>query len=242
MKPHPLVYILVSLLTIPAWASDQQKAQKEMVKVTAMARDLTGRTVVNLSMSQTFNVPRTTLVEERVETGMNYGSLLLAHELIIKSGAKIEDIAAQLKAGKNIADIANDRHADWKAITEDGKRFNKSVDNNLYKYFMIEKQSVKPAAMKTAPAQADEYDVHHDGVKADADDVTAKDIEEAGSRFRAMKDSAAKAKGDNKTLSLEDQRIGYSDHTQGPTAPGAGPAGSGNTTTGVNVPGFGGPQ
>jgi len=240
MKPRLLVYILVPLLAIPALASDQQKAQKELIKVTAMARDLTGRSVVNLSMSETFNVPRTALVRERGETGMNYGSLLLAHELI-KGGATIEDIAAQLKAGKNLADISNERHADWKAITEEAKKFNKLVDNNLYKYFMIEKQSVKPAAMKTAPAQADEYDVHHDGVKADADDVTDKDIEEAGSRFRAMKDSAAKAKGDNKTLSLQDQRIGYTDHTQGPTAPGAGPGGSGNTTTGVNVPGFGGP-
>lgn len=239
-SPHSIVSIVLLLFAIPALANDQPKAQKELVKVTAMARDFTGRTVVNLSMSQTFNVSRTTLVQERGETGLNYGSLLLAHELI-KSGATMQDIASQLKAGKTIYDVANDRHADWKTIAEDGKKFNKSVDNNLYKYFMIEKRNLQPAAMKSAPAVVEEYDVHRDGVKADADDASDKDIEDAASRFRAMKDSAAKAKGDNKTLTLEQERIGYADHTQGPVQSGSGASGTGNTSTGTVVPGFGGP-
>jgi hypothetical protein len=233
-----LVAILALLVAVPAVASDQQKAQKEMVKVTAMACDFTGRSIVNLSMSQAFNVPRTTLVTERGETGLNYGSLLLAHELI-KSGATIEDIVAQLKVGKKITAIADERHVDWKAIAEDEKKFNSLVDNNLYKYFMMQKETVKPAAMQSTP-KAEEYDVHYDGVKADAD-VEQKDIEDAGQRFRTIKDSAAKAKGHNQGLDLQHERIGYADHTQGPSSPGSGTAGSGNTTTGVNVPGFGGP-
>jgi hypothetical protein len=206
-----------------------------------MARDFTGRTAVNLSMSQTFNVSRSSLVQERRETGLNYGSLLLAHEVIIKSGATMQDIAAQLKAGKKIADIANDRHADWKAIADDEKKFNKSVDNNLYKHFMIEKEAVTPAAMNTAPAPVDAYDVHYDGVQADADDATQKDVDEAQQRFLLWKEQAAKDKGHNQGLDLEHERIGYTDHTQGPSAPGSGTGGTGNTATGVNVPGFGGP-
>jgi hypothetical protein len=243
MKPRLLAYILVSFLAISALANDQQKAQKELNKVTAMARDFTGRTMVNLSMSQLLNVPRIGLVQERVETGLNYGCLFLASQLV-KSGATMQDIAGQLKTGKKIADIANDRHVDWKAITEDTKKLNATIDRNLYKYFMIEKQknSAQPAALKSGAAAAvEEYDVHHDGVKADADDVSEKEIADAQARFLMWKDAAAKAKGDNKALTLQDERIGYTDHTQGPTAPGAGQGGSGNTTTGVNVPGFGGP-
>jgi len=79
-------------------------------------------------------------------------------------------------------------------------------------------------------------------VKADADDATDKEIEDAQNRFLMMKDSAAKAKGDNKTLGLGDERIGYSDHTQGPGAVGTGAGGSTNTNTGTTAPGFGGPQ
>jgi len=238
-----VVFLAALLIAIPALANDQQKAQKELNKITALARDLTGRTVVNLSMSQTLNVPRTTLVQERVETGLNYGSLFLASELV-KSGATMQEIAAQLKAGKKLSDVANDRHADWKAIAEDAKKFNGTVDGNLYKYFLLEKRSLTPAAMKTStpPAAAEEYDVHHDGVKADADDASDKEIADAGDRFRAMKDSAAKAKGDNRTLGLGDERIGYSDHTQGPGAVGTGAGGSANTNTGTTAPGFGGPQ
>jgi hypothetical protein len=238
-----LVWVVALVFAMPALANDQQKAQKELNKVTALARDLTGRTVVNLSMSQTLNVPRMTLVQQRVDTGLNYGSLFLASELI-KSGAAMPDIAAQLKAGKKITDIANDRHADWKTIAEDTKKFNGTVDRNLYKYFLLEKRSLTPAAMKTSapPAAAEEYDVHHDGVKADADDAGDKEIEDAQNRFLMLKDSAAKAKGDNKTLGLGDERIGYSDHTQGPGAVGTGAGGSANTNTGTTAPGFGGPQ
>ena len=241
-----LACLVALLIAIPALANDQQKAQKELNKVTALARDFTGRTVVNLSMSQTMNVPRMTLVQERVETGLNYGSLFLAYELV-KSGATMADISAQLKAGKKITDVANDHHADWKAMAEAAKKFNGAVDGNLYKYFLAEKRSATPVAMKTSPAPAaEEYDVHHDGVKADADDVSDKEIEDAKNRFLMMKDSAAKAKGDNKTLDTVDERTGYVNHTGGPGQVGAGggPSGSssGTTNTGTTAPGFGGPQ
>lgn len=241
-----LVSLVVLLIAVPAVANDQQKAQKELNKVTALARDFTGRTVVNLSMSQALNVPRTTLVQERVETGLNYGSLFLASELI-KSGATMPDIAAQLKAGKKITDIANDHHADWKAIAEEAKKFNHAVDGNLYKYFLVEKRSATPVAMKTSPAPAaEEYDVHRDGVKADADDASDKEIEDAQNRFLMLKDSAAKAKGDNKTLGIADERTGYVNHTGGPGQVGAGGgqggSSTGTTNTGTTAPGFGGPQ
>ncbi len=240
-SPRLLVCLVALAIAIPAFANDQQKAQKELDKVTALARDFTGRTVINLTMSQTFNVPRVTLVKQRGETGLNYGSLFLASELV-KSGATMQDIATQLKAGKKISDVANDRHVDWKTIAEDAKKFNGAVDHNLYAYFMAENRSVTPVAMKTSSVPAaEEYDVHHDGVKADAGDATDKDIDYAQHRFQMLKESAAKAKGENRDLGLDKERIGYADHTNGPTG-GGGTGGTGNTSTGVTVPGFGGPQ
>jgi hypothetical protein len=233
-----LVCVIALIIAIPALADDQQKAQKQLNKVTALARDFTGRTVVNLTMSQMLNVPRMTLVQQRSETGLNYGCLFLASELV-KSGTTMQEVAAQLKAGKKIAEIANDRRADWKAIAEDAKKLNASIDTNLYKYFLIQKNS---ANLGTAQP----YDVHHDGVMADADDASEKEIADAGDRFQMLKNSAARAKGDNKTLGFGDERIGYSDHTQGPGAVGAGGSATGSSTgttnTGTSVPGFGGPQ
>jgi hypothetical protein len=233
-----LAFVLALLAPVPVLANDQQKAQKELNNITAMARDFTGRTIVNLTMSKTFNVPRTTLVQERSETGANYGSLFLAHELA-KAGTPWADLATDLKAGKKITEVASEHHVDWKAIAESAKRFNGTVDHNLYNYFIAAKSA--PAKTTAAPSP-DQYDVHHDGVKADADDASDKEIADAQNRFVAMKDSAAKAKGDNKTQGLADERIGYSDHTQGPGAVGTGAGGSANTNTGTTAPGFGGPQ
>jgi hypothetical protein len=87
-----------------------------------------------LLVSQTLKVLRTALVQERADTGLNYGSLFLASELI-KSGATLPDIAAQLKAGQKITDIANDRHADWKAIAEATKKFKWCSGQQLVQVF-----------------------------------------------------------------------------------------------------------
>src|SRR5207302_2223647 len=135
----------------------------------------TGRTLVNLSISHVLNVRRATLVQQRTEMGLNYGSLFLAGELV-KNGATMPEIAVQIKAGKKIVEIANEQHANWKQIAEDAKKANAAVDQNLYKYFFREKDMAALAAK-------DKYEVHYDGVKADADDANAKNIEMAPVRY-----------------------------------------------------------
>jgi hypothetical protein len=241
-SPTRFLVFLIALIAaaLPAFGDDQQKAQKELNQITAMARDFTRRTVVNLTMSQTLSVPRATLVQQRTDTGLNYGSLFLAGELV-KNGATMPDIAAQLKNGKKITEIANGRNVNWKQIVDDAKKLNSAVDQNLYKYFLREK------GMAALNAK-DKYDVHYDGVKADADDANEKEIEMAQGRYLRWKEQAAKAQGEgrDKGLSLEDERIGYIDHTGGPGATGAGgrgQTGPASTNTGTGSPaGFGGPQ
>ena len=235
-----LVFLTALIAALPAFGDDQQKAQKELNQITAMARDFTGRTLVNLSISQALNVPRATLVQQRTDMGLNYGSLFLAGELV-KNGTTMPDIAAQLKSGKKITEIANGRNVNWKQIADDAKKMNAAVDQNLYKYFLREKD------MAVLDAK-DKYDVHYDGVKADADDANEKEIEMAQGRYLRWKEQAAKAQGEGRDqgLGLGDERIGYVDHTGGPGANGAGGRGQGgtaNTNTGTGSPaGFGGPQ
>src|SRR6266496_3843239 len=102
-----LASVIARAVALPAFADDRQKAHKELNQITAMATDFTGRTVVNLSISQALHVPRATLVQQRNDMGLNYGSLFLAGELV-KSGATMPDISANLKAGKKIGEIANE--------------------------------------------------------------------------------------------------------------------------------------
>ena len=57
-----LAFFAVLLVASPAFSDDQQKAQKEINKITAMATDFDGRRVVNLSISEMFKVSRPILV------------------------------------------------------------------------------------------------------------------------------------------------------------------------------------
>jgi hypothetical protein len=178
--------ILIALaLAIPAFADDQQKAEKELHKITAMATDPTGRRVVSITVADTLEAKRTDLVLERRAMNINYGDLFIAHGLL-KNGAKMEDIAAQLKAGKNIQQIASAQHLDWKQMTLDAKKLNTKMEDNLYKHF-------SNATSDTARDVAEGYDPTIDGVAAD-NDVSKGDIEEAQRTYLLWRERADKAK------------------------------------------------
>ncbi|MGH9517720.1 MAG: hypothetical protein ACRD3P_18800 [Terriglobales bacterium] len=178
--------ILIGLaLAVPAFADDQQKAEKELHKITAMATDPTGRRVVSLTVADNLEVKRTDLVLERRAMNINYGDLFIAHDLV-KNGAKMEDIAAQLKAGKNVRQIASAQHLDWKQVTLDAKKLDAKMEDNLYKHF------VNPAA-DNARDVSEAYDPTIDGVAAD-NDVSKGDIEEAQRTYLLWRERADKAK------------------------------------------------
>jgi hypothetical protein len=218
--------IVLLLLATSAFASDQDKAQKEINRITALATDFDGRRVVNLTMSETFNVPRPSLVEERTQTGLNYGGLFLAQELMQKGTSK-DDVAAKLKSGSTIADIANQQHVDWKQVAQDAKKLNGEIDKNLYNFFMGKKETAAQDA-------TDKYDVHYDGVKADAD-VSKPEIASAQDRYLMWKDRAAGDRRKDKTLSTGDERVAYQDQVAagGPQNGGRGASG----TAGTSAPG-----
>jgi hypothetical protein len=233
-----VILALATTLALPAFCDDQQKAEKELTKITAMATDFTGRRAVNITMSETFSVPRAVIVATRNQTGLNYGSLFIAEELV-KGGTSVQDIAAELQGGKNIGAIANEKHVDWKQTAQAAKKFNSATDTNLYKYFLHPKSGDDQDV-------ADKYDVRHDGVKADAE-VKPNDISAAQDRYLKYQEQAAKAQGSdrNKTLSTGDERVAYTDHTNsGPMGSGsAGPGGSVSGSQGNSAPvGMGGPH
>jgi hypothetical protein len=178
--------ILIALIiVVPAFGDDQQKAEKQLHKITAMATDATGRRVVSITVADTLEVKRIDLVLERRAMNLNYGDLFIAHG-VTKNGVKMEDIAAQLKAGKNIGQIANAQHLDWKEIAEDAKKLNAKMEDNLYKHFLN-------ASADTARDVAEGYDPTIDGVTAD-NDVPKDYIDAAEHTYQLWRDRADKAR------------------------------------------------
>ena len=231
---HPLIrncaILFVLAAAVPAFGDDQDKANKEIAKVAAIAWDATGRVIVNRSVADMMGVKRLDLVQDRQNLDINYGSMFLVLELV-KSGAKMDDIAAQLKSGKRIGEIAKAAHPDWKAITADAKKLNTKIDDGLYKHFLNEKVDNQRDA-------ADNYVVANDNV-ADDHKVEKSDIDAAAERFTMWKDRAIAAAGKRHDMDTAEQQAAYVDHDRngGPTGtPGQG----GNGGVGTPAPAAGG--
>jgi len=186
--------LVATALAHPAWGDEQQKAEKQLHKVTAMATDATGRRVVSATVADTLQVKRPDLVMERRTMNVNYGDIFIAYQLV-KQGMKMDDIAAQLKSGKKMADIANAQHVDWKQLAGDAKKLNSKIEDNLYKHFLNGKADAERDA-------AENYDPTIDGVAADSD-VSKDEIAEAEHTYVTWRDRADQARGSSLDTSSE---------------------------------------
>ena len=104
------VLLFTLALAMNALADDQDKATKEIKKITSISVDSNMRAIVNRTMADMLKAKRLDLAKERQDMNLNYGDLFLAQQLAA-SGVKMDDIAAQLKSGKTMLDIANANHA-----------------------------------------------------------------------------------------------------------------------------------
>ena len=167
--------------SLTAFADDQDKATKEIKKITSISVDSNMRAIVNRTMADMLKAKRLDLVKERQDMNLNYGDLFLAQQLAA-SAVKMDDIAAQLKAGKTMLDIANANHANWKEINSDAKKLNKKIDDNIEKSFTDAK---KQAALN----MADDYDAKADKVPADSN-ISKDEYAEAQARYTHLHDAA----------------------------------------------------
>ena len=186
--------IVLLAIAGPAFADDHQKADKQLHKITALATDATGRRVVSATVADAVEAKRPDLVIERRNMNLNYGDLFIAH-MLVKNGANMDDIAAELKAGKNMAQIASARHADWKQLAADAKKLNATMEDNLYNHFL----NGKPLTERDA---AEGYDPMIDGVTAD-NDVSKDEIADAEHTYLLWRDRADQKKDSNLDASSE---------------------------------------
>jgi len=179
---------------------------------------------VNQSIAEMVSLKRMDLVQQRRETGLNYGSLLLAHELS-KLGLDMKEISARLKSGKDIFQIASEANVKWKEICDRAKKLNSKVDDNLYKHFLHPKDD-------KSVARADDYNIIYDGVKADAD-VSQSEIDQAQNRYQLWLQRASP--NSDKRLGTADEKAAAYDHVRS-----GGPHGASGNTSGGIAPSAGG--
>jgi hypothetical protein len=140
---------------------DQQKAEKRLRQISAMAVDSAARAIVNQTMAEAVHAKKIELMRQRHAMNLSYGSLFIAHQLTA-AGNQMLDIAVQLQNGKNIVQIANERNTNWKLIADAAKQLNEKIEDNIYHHFLhleAEKQL----------ATVEKYDPDKDIVRADMD-------------------------------------------------------------------------
>jgi hypothetical protein len=194
------------LCAVPAHGDDEQKAIKEVRKITAMASDTTARAIVSRTMADVLHVQRDQLVRERQAMNLNYGSLFVAHQLATKS-EEMSPIASQLEANKSIIQIVNDRRFMWKQVWAGAHKLNDKIQDNIYKHF-LHAQTDKERDI------AEKYDAVRDWVKADSD-ATQPEVIEAQETYVLWRDRAAQigGKGDNVGSSEELASRRIEEHT-----------------------------
>jgi len=213
-----LLFLFFCLIPLLAAADDQQKVHKTLNRVTAMTADLSGRRAVSLAVAQSLSVTRAELVQRRQAMNINYGDLFVAYQLV-KTGAKIDDIAAKMKTGKTVWQAADEAHADWKQIASEAKKLNGKMETNLVAHFANRKA-------ETELDRADHYDPSVDTVAADSD-VSKQEIADAQERYVFLRDHTTAGSGSNLETSDErSAREARTDpvHSAGPTGPSVLPA------------------
>ena len=191
-----LLVFAAALSAVPAFSDDQQKAEKQIRKISAMATDVNARSIVSRSMSDMLKVERNQLQRERRAMNLNYGCLFIAHELTAR-GMKMLDMAMRLQAHETIFQIANEQHSDWKKIADDAKKLNGRIEDNIYKHFLH-------ADADRDRDLTEKYDSTADWVKTDAE-ATPAEIVEAQEIYVQWRDRAAAIEGKGGSVSASDK-------------------------------------
>jgi hypothetical protein len=197
---------LLASHSLVALSDDRQKAEKQVRKIAAMATDKIGRRMVSMSLADAFLLPRPNLVEERRKFGLDYGSFFVAHQLLLQ-GMKWTELAAELKAGKTVWQIGEERHANWKQIAVDAKKQNIKIEDHIYRHFLNQKNSEADAQRDLI----DRYDLAHDAVPTDFA-VSTKEMVEAQARYIFWRDEAGKVRGSGGQMTASDEAAARLDH------------------------------
>jgi hypothetical protein len=217
------VAALTLLVCLPSSASDQQKAEKQLRKVTAMCADASARSIVSRTMADLLNVKRGELVRQRRNLNLSYGDVFLAHQLM-GTGMGIADIVAAQRAGEDLAQMVEEQHADWKLIAASARKLNARIEDNIYRHYLNKKNT----ELDEARDVTERYQPDADWVNADRN-TTPAEVAEAAASFDFWRRHAGENNFSKGLTLAEEKAAAYDpmkiDHSRdGQTAPTAGGA------------------
>ncbi|MGH9511891.1 MAG: hypothetical protein ACRD2U_07110 [Terriglobales bacterium] len=204
MVARSLLLTFFLFATFAAAGEDtQSKAEKEVRKISAMAADMSARPLVSQVIAEFLKTNRSELVQQRQAANLNYGSLFVAYQLT-ESGKRFDEVIGALKSGKDIWQVGNEMHADWKQVAAEAKKLNAKLESAFYQFFLNQSQKSRHAA--------DGYVAARDQTPADVQGLTEKDVAVAQDTFARC---FQRARGGSATAGLPDQKNHESPQMEG---------------------------
>jgi len=207
---HSACYLLlfISVASSAAFSDDQEKAEKQARKITAMATDKTGRCMVSMSLADKLKIARPTMVADRRRMGLDYGSFFVAQELLA-GGAQMTQLLSQLKAGKTIWQIGNQQHANWGQIAADARKQNGKIEDYIYRHF-LNKKNTEADLLRDLN---DKYDPQLDAVRTDFM-VTPQEMVDAQARYVFWRDQAGKGPASGRHMTRAEEQAADIDQAE----------------------------
>ncbi len=147
------------------------KLEKEIRKVNDVASVIAGRRVVNQVVSDQTGISRKQLVAERRQTGLAYGQLFAVHEIASEGNLKFDDLAAEVKQGHSVPEIAARHEVKAKSVLDETKKLNKEIAKAL-----ADDADESEDAPDAPDASDDSYDPSSDSEPADTAGMTPQEL------------------------------------------------------------------
>jgi hypothetical protein len=112
----------------PGSAADGPTLEERAAAIEAASAEPDGMRVVLGHISRKLGIPVENLKTEHAQTGLNWGQLLVAHDVAREAGLAVEAVTAQFRLGKNWADIASDLHVDLARLTAEVQQSQEAIE------------------------------------------------------------------------------------------------------------------
>jgi len=117
-----LMVIALALGAGPARAANPPTLEESAAAIERVSTERDGIRVVVGHLSRKLRISGDTLQEQRKQTGLNWGQLLIANRLSKEKDLTFDQVVAEFKSGKSWETIATDHKVDLEKLTEDVRR------------------------------------------------------------------------------------------------------------------------
>ena len=109
--------LAIAVTAAPAWSADPSPLGERAAAIERASTAPDGYRVVVGHLSRELSIPVDGLRAQRLQTGLDWGTIFIANRIAKEAGMSFEQVVAELRAGKQWEDIVRDHKVDLQKLT-----------------------------------------------------------------------------------------------------------------------------